>query len=201
VSTPRRAEDLMTVEEFYVRVADGTKADLLDGVMYVASPDTYTNDQIAGFLSYLIHGYAEAKDLGRVFGSRFAFSLSPYRSPEPDVAFVAKSRLHLVKERGMEGGPDVAVEVVSRDSRQRDYGEKKQIYQEAGVAEYWIIDPLQRRAEFHRLAEGRYDLVPLEQNRIFASRAIEGFFLDVDWLFVDPLPKATEKLQEILRGI
>jgi Uma2 family endonuclease len=117
------------------------------------------------------------------------------------VAFVAKSRLHLVHERGMEGGPDVAVEVVSRDSRQRDYGEKKQIYQEAGVAEYWIIDPLQRRAEFHRLVEGRYDLVPLEQNRIFASQAIQGFFLDVDWLFVDPLPKATEKLQEILRGI
>lgn len=189
----------ITVEEFYALVGDGRKADLIDGVIYMASPDSRVNDQIAGFLSTLVRGYSEARDLGGlVFGSRFAFRLSSIRAPEPDVAFVSRSRVHLVHDVGMDGGPDVAVEIVSPDSRSRDYGEKKALYQDAGVAEYWIVDPMQQRAEFHVLRDGAYVLAPLEQNRIFRSQAVPGFWLDVDWLFAEPAPKALEKLGEIL---
>lgn len=66
--------------------------------------------------------------------------------------------------------------------------------------EYWIIDPLQRRAEFYRLKDGQYHLVPLEQNRIFRSEILEGFWLDVEWLFADELPDEFEKLKEILNS-
>ena len=190
--------DLVTVEEFYCLVPDGQKADLLDGVIYMASPDTRRSDRLGGFIKVLLQGYAEIRGLGEVYGSRFAFELSQFRAPEPDVAFVRTARLHLVSERRMVGGPDIAVEIVSRDSRQRDYGEKKQLYAEAGVSEYWIVDPLQRRVEFHRLHAGRYELVPLEHNHIFRSGVLEGFWLDVEWLLTDPLPKAYEKLQEIV---
>lgn len=190
--------DLVTVEEFCCLVPDGQKADLLDGVIYMASPDTRRSDRLGGFIKFLLQGYAETQGLGEVYGSRFAFEISQFRAPEPDVAFVRTERLHLVSERRMVGGPDIAVEIVSRDSRQRDYGEKKQLYAEAGVTEYWMIDPLQRRVEFHRLDAGRYALVPLEQNRIFHSAVLEGFWLDVEWLLTEPLPKAYEKLQEIL---
>ena len=67
------------------------------------------------------------------------------------------------------------------------------------MLEYWIIDPLQRRAEFYRLIDGRYHLAALEQNRIFRSGVLEGFWLDVEWLFADELPNEFEKLQEILK--
>jgi Uma2 family endonuclease len=100
-------------------------------------------------------------------GARLAFELSQFRAPEPDVAFVRTERLPLVSARRKVGGPDSAGEIVLRDSRQRDYGEKKQLYAEAAVAQYWIVDPLQRRVEFHRLHAGRYDLVSLEHNRMF----------------------------------
>ena len=195
--------DLVTVEEFYGLVPDGQKADLIDGVIYMASPDTRRSDRLGGFIKFLLQGYAEAQGSGEVYGSRFAFELSQFRAPAPDVAFVRTERLHLVSERRMVGGPDIAVEIVSRDSRQRDYGEKKQLYAEAGVTEYWIIDPIQRRVEFHRLDAGRYALVPLEHNRIFRSAVLEGFWLDIEWLLTEPLPKAYEKLQEILaqRGV
>ena len=190
--------DLVTIEEFYCLVPDGQKADLLDGVIYLASPDTRRSDRLSGFIKFLLQGYADIRGLGEVYGSRFAFELSQFRAPEPDIAFVRTERLHLVSERRMVGGPDIAVEIVSRDSRQRDYGEKKQLYAEAGVSEYWIVDPLQRRVEFHRLHAGHYELVPLEHNHIFRSVVLEGFWLEVEWLLTDPLPKAYEKLQEIV---
>jgi Uma2 family endonuclease len=197
-SSAPTGSDLFTVEEFYCLVPDGQKADLIDGVIYMASPDTRRHDRLGGLLKFLMQGYAEAKGLGEVYGSRFAFELSALRAPEPDVALVRSERLHLVDERRMVGGPDIAVEIVSRDSRQRDYGEKKQLYAEAGVAEYWIVDPLQKRVEFHRLSTGGYELVPLEHNRIFRSAVLSGFWLDVEWLLADSLPNAYEKLQEIL---
>lgn len=190
--------DLVTVEEFYSLVPDGQKADLIDGVIFMASPDSRRNDQLGGWIKFLMQGYASAKGLGEMYGSRFAFELTAFRAPEPDIAFVRSSRLHLVGERRMLGGPDIAVEIVSRDSRQRDYGEKKQLYAEAGVSEYWLIDPLQQRVEFHRLHAGRYELVPLEHNRIFRSAVLEGFWLDIEWLLAEPLPNEYEKLQLIV---
>ena len=192
--------DLVTVEDFFALVPDGQKADLIDGVIYMASPDSTRNDQLTGFIRFLVQGYATVKQFGKVFGSRFAFELSPIRAPEPDVAFVLTARLHLVEETRMKGAPDIAVEIVARESRTRDYLEKKNLYEAAGVREYWIIDPLQRRAEFYRLTEGQYNLVPLEQNRIFRSEILEGFWLDVEWLFADKLPNEFHKLQEILNS-
>jgi Uma2 family endonuclease len=201
-TTPRRKadSDLVTVEEFFCLVPDGQKADLIDGVIYMASPDTRRSDRLGGWIKFLLQGYAAVKGLGEVYGSRFAFELTEFRAPEPDVAFVRTERLTLVEDRRMVGGPDIAVEVVARDSRQRDYGEKKQLYADAGVTEYWIIDPLQQRCEFHRLHEGRYELVPLEHNRIFRSAVLEGFWLDVEWLLAEKLPNEYDILQELVRS-
>jgi len=85
--------DLVTVEEFYCLVPDGQKADLIDGVIYLASPDTRRSDRLGGFIKFLMQGYAAVQGLGEVYGSRFAFELSQFRAPEPDAAFVRTERL------------------------------------------------------------------------------------------------------------
>lgn len=193
------AEDWITVEEFYSLVPDDQKADLLDGVIYLASPDSRRANNLTGFLFSLLAMYNDAKAIGgAVFITRFAFRLSKYCAPEPDVAYVRPERVHLVHEGGMREGPDIAVEVVSRESRQRDYRRKKQVYQKAGVEEYWIIDPLEDRTEFHRLEQGRYKLVPLEANHLFRSQVLPGFWLDVNWLLSWPLPNPYACLQQLL---
>jgi Uma2 family endonuclease len=193
------AKDLVTVEQFRRLVEDGQKADLIDGVIYMASPASLRSNELTGFVESLLRYFVAARDLGgRVFVTRFAFEVNEYRSPEPDVAYVRPERAHLLTDSGMQGGPDIAVEVVSRDSRTRDYGEKKSLYEDAGVAEYWIIDPLQRRVEFHILRSGRYELAALEANRIFRSTVIPGFWIDVNWILADPLPNGYRCLQEVL---
>jgi Uma2 family endonuclease len=192
--------DKVTFREFCRLVPDGQKADLIDGVIHMASPDSLEQNDLTRFVSALMTMYNEAKKLrGRVFVTRYAFRLSRFRAPEPDVAYVRPERLHLASRRWMRGGPDAAVEVVSRESRERDYGEKKRLYERARVEEYWIIDPVQRRVEFHRLRGNRYELVPLEANRLFRSSVLPGFWLDVNWLLTDPLPNVYECLQELLK--
>ena len=119
-------------------------------------------------------------------------------APEPDVAYVVAERLYLVEEREMKGGPDIAVEIVSRDSRSRDYGIKKETYRKAGVSEYWIIDPLKKQAEFFRLRQRRYESVDLAEGHLFYSQVLPGFWLDIHWLFQKPLPNPYTCLQQIL---
>jgi len=193
-------DDRFTFAEFCALIPDGVKADLIDGGIYVASPDRPHHYKVASFVQTLLDGYASEHGLGEVYASRVAFQLTEHNAPEPDVAFLKVENLDREEERCIRGGPDIAVEVVSRDSRHRDYVDKKQLYREAGVREYWIIDPRQRRAEFHRLQNGDYELVPLERNRIFRSKVLPGFWLDVEWLFLRPLPSKFRCLQQILAG-
>jgi Uma2 family endonuclease len=199
ISAELIADDLVRYETFRAIVGDGRKADLIDGVIYMASPDTKINNTLNGFLFQLISGFIAARDIdGFAFFSRYACRISDIRAPEPDVGYVRPENAHRVHEYEMEGGPDIAVEIVSRDSRQRDYGEKLELYQAAGVEEYWIVDPLQQRVQFLRLTSGHYELTPLTENRIFRSEVIPGFWLDVNWLLARPVPRAYQCLEKIL---
>lgn len=56
-------------------------------------------------------------------------------------------------ERGVEGAPDMVVEVVSPSSANMDYFTKAARYQQAGVVEYWIVDPSSRYTTVYRFAE------------------------------------------------
>src|SRR5665213_2197917 len=115
----RKDDDRYTVDEFYDVIPDGVKADLIDGVIYVASPDTRRSDQLNGFLYKLVSFYLEMKGLGgHVSLSRYAYRLSELRAPEPDLAYVSAARVGtVITEREGVGPPDIAVEIVSRDSR------------------------------------------------------------------------------------
>ena len=190
---------LLTVSDFFRIVTDDQKADLIDGIIYRARSDTLESDGVTGFIRFLVTGFNCMKKLGgRVSGSRYTYRLTKYRAAEPDLAYVCPARLHLIKRQFARGGPDVAVEIVAHGSRARDYILKKRVYKEAKVAEYWIIDPLKNRAEFHRLRGGQYVLVPLEANHIFRSKVIPGFWLDVNWLLAQPLPDMYECLLQIV---
>ena len=131
-----------TFDDFCHLVRDGQKADLIDEGIYIASPEsTGANDLFVWLLS-LLKFFVQRQKSGKVFGSRVAFRLDTQNSPEPDIAFMRKERLDLVHRGYVDGPPDLAVEIVSPESVDRDYDTKRRQYEEAGVPEYWIVDEL-----------------------------------------------------------
>src|SRR5688572_26153514 len=110
-----------TFDDFCLLVKDGQKADLIDGVIYMASPDNTDANSLNGWLGFLMMGVASTTRQGNVYISRVAFRLADIHGPEPDLAFVLRTRLHLVRRGFIEGRPDLAVEIVSPDSVERDY--------------------------------------------------------------------------------
>lgn len=186
-----------TFHEFLELIREDQKADLLDGVIYMASPENLEHNDLERWLTLILGGFAEARSLGRVTIGKVAFRLSNTYSPEPDVAFVRASRSGILKRGYVDGPPDLAVEIVSPESVDRDYELKRGAYEKAGVEEYWILDPDERRATFLRLAGDRYADVPLSDH-VFESAVLPGFRLDVRHLWQRPLPPALPLVQALL---
>jgi Uma2 family endonuclease len=187
-----------TFDDFCALVPDGQKADLIDGVIHMASPDSMENDDLGTWFLRLLGDFVDVRDLGKVTGSRRAYKLDDANSPEPDIAVVHKKRLHLERRRSFLGAPDLAVEIVSPDSVDRDYEKKRRLYEEAGVSEYWIIDQDIKQVMLLRLdSKGQYREVKPKKG-ILHSQVLPGFWIRVEWLWKETRPSKFAALKEIL---
>jgi Uma2 family endonuclease len=197
MKTKTRAGD-WTYDDFCFRVREDEKGDLIDGVIYMASPENTDANELFVWLLTLLNLYARKQELGKVYGSRVALRLDDRNGPEPDILFVKKERLHLVKRGHIDGPADLAVEIVSPESVERDYGDKMEQYRRFGVPEYWIVDELEERVTLHRLnTRAEYREVRPRKGELH-SQALQGFWLRSDWLWRDPRPDETETLATIL---
>jgi hypothetical protein len=89
-----------------------------------------------------------------------------------------------------------SVYVASSESGERERGKKFE-YEAGGVREYWLIDPDRQQAEFYRLMEGRYRLVYPDSEGLYRSEVLPGFWLEVEWLWQEPLPPILEILGKL----
>jgi Uma2 family endonuclease len=196
---PATKVEPFTFDDFCVLVKDGQKADLIDGVIYMASPDNLGANKLFVWLITLIDRFVEAQDLGGdVYGSRAAFKLDETNSPEPDVAYVSKERLHLAQKGHFQGPPDLAIEIVSPESVERDYNKKRRQYQRFGVAEYWIVDELTQKVTLlHLDPKGKYREIRPKKGELH-SKVLPGFWIRPEWLWQTPRPKKSKVLNEIL---
>ena len=101
--------------------------------------------------------FVEGNDLGEVFFSPVDVVLTKRRVVQPDVLFISKPRLGIVKDY-VDGVPDLAMEAISEASWQRDRIQKRALYEQFGLPEYWIIDPESQTIEVFALVKGAYQL-------------------------------------------
>jgi Uma2 family endonuclease len=189
----------VTYDEFCLRVQDGQKADLIDGVIYMASPDNTDAGNLFMWLSGVLYDFCDTHDLGMVLGSRIACKLDEKNSPEPDILVVLNDRLDRVERGHINGPADLAIEIVSPESVERDYEKKRRLYERFGFREYWIVDEELERLTVYRLRNGSYSEVRPRKG-VLTSRVLPGFWLRPAWVWRQPRPKKSAVVAEILAG-
>ncbi len=189
-----------TFDEFCLRVQDGQKADLIDGVIYMASPDNTDAGDLFVWLIRILADFCDERDLGKVLGSRIAFKLDDRNSPEPDIAIVLKENLNRVERGHVEGAADLAIEIVSPSSVERDYDTKRALYEKFQFPEYWIIDEELEKVTLLRLGPKGYREVKLRKG-VLVSQILPGFWFRPEWVWTQPRPRKTDVLAEILAGL
>ena len=198
---PARRTGPYTFDDFCGMVREDQKADLLDGVIYMASPENTEANELYGWLFIVLGLFMDELDLGKIFGSRVALYLSDRNGPEPDIAVVLKASLHRVRRGHIDGPCDVAFEIISPDSVERDYVDKRELYQQAGVPEYWIVDEEEQKVTLLRLDnKGKYREVRPRKGELH-SAVLPGFWLRPEWLWKLPRPKKTEVVAVLLERL
>lgn len=176
----------MSEAEFY-RLPDA-RAEFVSGEVIFMSPVSLPHARLVGWLFTYMDRLARKSRLGEAFLDSVAVRLSPDCSRVPDLSFVVTGGRATVGDNRIDGPPDLIVEVVSPDSRDRDYRDKYLDYQAAGVTEYWIIDPLYQSIDLHRLSGAAYVAVPPAADGSLTSSVLPGLVLRAEWLRQSPLP-------------
>lgn len=189
----------LTEEEFVEWVGEKTRAEWVDGEVIMMSPVSDDHDDFKWWLRTVMHKFAKHGKLGRVKGPEFMMRLGPERAwRAPDVLFVGAHRLEAIKRNRVEGPPDLVAEVVSPESRGRDWEDKFAQYAAAGVREYWLLDREQGRTEAFSLGEdGGYRRIAPDAGAI-RSVVLPGFYLRLEWLLAPEPPDEDEVDRELL---
>ncbi|MBB6734568.1 Uma2 family endonuclease [Cohnella zeiphila] len=152
-------EEPYSYEDYANLPDDGNRYEVADGVLQAMSPSPGTKHQ--KILRNLTASFqSHCKPSGQFFFAPLDVILSRYHVRQPDFIFVSNERLTIVTERGIEGAPDLAAEILSPSTAQKDKTEKRLEYARFGVKEYWIIDPVYELLEQHVLdvEERRFSL-------------------------------------------
>lgn len=127
------------------------RAELIDGTLYDMAPPSGTHQLISGNLVADIIAYIRRNNGAcRVFPAPYGVFLDDDDRTyvEPDISVVCDQ--DKLDESGCHGAPDWVIEIVSPASRAMDYFVKLVKYREAGVREYWIVDPLKKSVRVYR---------------------------------------------------
>ena len=157
-NTDYRTGMRMSLDEFLALDETDGKWELDDGILYImpsGSPDhqflifqfcRHIYDYLDGFEQPPAQFYHEITTI---------LSRELERAPEPDIVIILNQRQDIVGYRRVEAPPDIIVEILSTD-RTRDLVRKRRIYAEAGVREYWPIDPRNDTVTQLELQNGEY---------------------------------------------
>jgi Uma2 family endonuclease len=160
---------------------DGRRYEILEGDLFVTPPPNADHQMSVLKLARLMADYVEDRGLGLVLISPFAVRLGESDVPEPDVLFLSKERLPLLKKDCVDGAPDLVVEVLSPGTQHVDRTKKRDLYRRAGVREYWIVDPEARIVEVHDFS-GRVTTV-FQAGQTLRSEVLPGFCARVETFF------------------
>ncbi len=146
--------------EDYQRLPDdGKRYEIIKGVLYVANAPSIEHQFTVSEIHFALKLFVREKQLGQVFTAPLEVHLSEISRPvQPDLLFISTARQPPFGAKIFEGAPDLIVEVVSPSSIRLDRKTKFDAYEEAGVAEYWVVDTKTRSVEVYTLARGEYAL-------------------------------------------
>ena len=164
---------------------DGKRYEIIDGELIVSAAPVERHQRLLYLLARRFGDHIDRRRVGRVYFAPVDVMFSAGDVVEPDLLFIRRERLHIYQGSVVNGPPDIALEVLSPSTRDRDLGRKRMLYETGGVPEYWIADPdLPDLMLFVLGADGRYERVQPVGGTLY-SRVLADFSINLNDLFAE----------------
>ncbi len=191
------ADHPLTFEQFVELFGEDDDVELVNGRAVNKMAAKTPHERLQVWLLTILNAYVVERDLGVVLGSRTLVKIDGFNGRLPDLLFVRKDRMDIVKENGIYGAPDLVLEIRSPGDRPSRWVELEADYRSLGVPEIWFIDPQGKKVRVLR-KEGEGYRTEIVKRGFLRSKSVSGFWLRVDWLWQSLRPKETEVLAELL---
>ena len=163
---------------------DNLRYEVIDGELFMTPAPSWQHQSSLMRLSFLIYGWVSARNLGSVVQAPVGVVLDEENGVQPDLVFIARERFHIISERGVEGPPDLLVEVLSPSTEARDRGVKMRRYAAAGIPHYWLLNPRARALEAYVLGENGYEPAGIHgPGSIFRPALFPGLEIPIETLW------------------
>lgn len=170
-------------EEEYLGLPGNHLVEYSDGYIEVLEMPTMSHQLIVAYLYRVLHDFVTARSLGHVLFSALPVRLRAGKFREPDVLYMSAEHRDRAQEQYWNGA-DLVMEVVSSNDPKRDLEIKRAEYAQAGIPEYWIVEPRSRAITVLRLIGDRYEVHGVyEGGRRAVSVLLAGFEVDVNDVF------------------
>ncbi|MDI7188600.1 Uma2 family endonuclease [Leptospira santarosai] len=177
--------DLKTDQDF-AELPEGTLAQLLEGEIFMVPAPVPEHQRVSGKLFTRLLQYVERKNLGEIFFSPIDVFLDEHNVVQPDLVYISEEKRSIIGEKRIEGAPDWIAEILSEGNAYHDLKTKKKLYEKHGVAEYWIVDPMERSVEVYRNGESGFKLITSSTSGKIESSVLDGFSVEIDRIFTRP---------------
>ena len=127
---------------------DGHRHEAIEGELYVTPAPSFRHQRISQRLEQALLELLERPGHGLVVHAPIGVEFpSTSEGVQPDIVFVSSARRAIISEAGIQGAPDLLIEILSPTTAHRDRGIKRKLYERQGVGQYWIVDPEARAVE------------------------------------------------------
>ncbi len=167
-----------TYDDYAGLPEDGKRYEVIRGELYESAAPRPLHQRVITRLAFFLEEFLQESKRGTAFAAPIDVILpDKLGGPvQPDIVVIRRESLPFVGELNIQGASDLVMEVLSPSNPSHDLRLKYEIYAEAGVPEYWIIDPRERTAEIHVLRDGSYRLLgSFGEDEIARSEVLAGF--------------------------
>lgn len=179
IMAPALAQERFYTEEDYYSLPENVRSELIDGQFYDMSAPSRIHQEILMFLSKKIANYIDSHSGScKVYPAPFAVKLFQDNKTivEPDISVICDQ--NKLTEKGCSGAPDWIIEIISPGNPSHDYVRKLNLYADAGVDEYWIVDPLTKDVYVYSLREQNFRAVAYTFQDSVPSGIFDGFSIN-----------------------
>ena len=130
-----------TMYEVWESLPEGTLCQLVNNNLVMSPAPVNAHQVVLNKINFQLLCFLEVTEIGEVRIAPYDVHFSKRNIFQPDIIFIANENLHKVESKGLAGVPDLVVEILSPGTAHVDMGEKRNVYEQYGVKEYFIVDP------------------------------------------------------------
>ena len=143
--------------EVWKSLPEGTLCQLINNKLIMSPAPNILHQVISGEIYVEISLFLRKNNIGKVLIAPTDVHFSKQNILQPDIVFIKNENLYKIKEKGLAGGPDLVIEILSPSTSQIDYEDKKSVYERFGVTEYFIVNPNSKSVDSYFLKNGEYE--------------------------------------------